>query len=342
MCREYHDLLMKMIPKFESCSTSPKQEHVSKVQDALLFTQRLFDGLIAMNDPSTETLVQPKATGEPTPGGATVDRSDQDELKPPEPADAKALEEYIPKIKRILYKRSTASERGEVQITVKYKTYFNSALADLNVLYRWKEVPTKAKKGQDLEKMRHTVITANKLREMWYITRILEPWIVNKKTWEEYKIHNQAARTLGEELEKSKDVSSTRWKKIADELAWYATNIGEPVQMFEVDEPKNQVSDVDDNDHDDSDTQTEPMGEFPLQTILTDDDSARLSRQDIGTNTGAAENVDIPLVTADDENEANTPSATTEKVDKNITTTIEEKDSLVAEKGGSTGDDDQS
>ena len=38
LCREYHDLLVGMIPRFESCSTSPNQEHVSKVQSALLFT----------------------------------------------------------------------------------------------------------------------------------------------------------------------------------------------------------------------------------------------------------------------------------------------------------------
>ena len=294
-----------------------------------------------MNNPTTGTPVPPKATGEPIPDGATVDKSDQDKLKPPEPADAIPLEEYIPKIKRILFKRSKASKQGEVCITVKYKTYFNSALDDLNVLYSWKEIHTKAKKGQDLEEMRHTVITANKLREMWHITRILEPWIVNKKTWEEYKMHSQTARTLGEELEKSEKIPNTKWKKIAEELTWYAMKIGEPIQLFEEGEPRNTVSEVDHSDDDDDGDEMEPIGEHPLQTMPTDDDSACLPRQDIGTNTGETQNVDTPLDTIDDENEVNTPQIMTEKTDENITTIAEDKDSCVASRRGSTGNEDK-
>ena len=69
LCREYHDLLLEMIPRFESCSTSPNKEHVDKVQEAFHFTGRILEGMIAMNNPSTGTPIQMWPTGEPTPGG---------------------------------------------------------------------------------------------------------------------------------------------------------------------------------------------------------------------------------------------------------------------------------
>ena len=113
LCREYHELLLEMIPRFESCSTSPNKEHVDKVQDALHFTRRMFEGMIAMNNPVAGTPSTPGSASEPAPGGTTMGHQDQDTLKPPEVADAKALEGYLPRIKRALFKRSKTCERGE-------------------------------------------------------------------------------------------------------------------------------------------------------------------------------------------------------------------------------------
>ena len=176
---------LELIPKFESCSTSPKKEYVDRAEEALHFTKRMFEGMVVMNDPTTTSKGEPARKS--TPGGAAPDR---DPLKPPEIVDANALAEYLPKIKRALFKRSQATERGEARITARYNTYFYSALADLGTIYGWKEVPTVAtfepqRVGQDFETWVHVVKTANKLREAWHVISILEPWIVNKKVWEE-------------------------------------------------------------------------------------------------------------------------------------------------------------
>ena len=249
-------------------------------------------------------------------------------MKPPEVGRCtKALEGYLPRIKRALFKRSKIREKGEARITGRYKTYFNSALTDLNVIYRWKEVPTKARKGQDFDTWRHTVITANKLREQWHVTRILEPWIVNKKVWQEYKKHNEQARILGEEIEKSKGISPDKWKEISDELTWYAMKIGDPVQLFEENEPRNRVSDANDSDDGDGDDDGDDNDGIDYQSDLpsqapTDDEMW----QDIGTNTGDVQDENTPVDMIRDDKVVETPS-TGREVDKATTAGQEDKSS---------------
>ena len=320
LCRDYHALLLELIPKFESCSTSPNKEHVDQAQEALHFTKRIIDGMVAMNDPTAPTRTEP--TGEPTPGSSAPA---QDPLKPPEIVSAYTLAEYLPRIKRALFKRSQTTERGEGRITARYKTYFNSALADLGVIYSWKDIPTAATfkpqwAGQDFETWEHTVKTANKLIEEWHVTRILEPWIVNKKVWKEYKMHHDKARDLGEEIENSKEISPDKWKEISEELAWYTMKIGNPVQLFEENEPRNRVSDVDDsgegssnNDGDNNDN-VDSQSDFPSQVPM-DDESIR---QDMGTNTGDVPNENTPVDMTGDNNKVGTPS-TEKEVDKAAT-----------------------
>ena len=222
-----------------------------------------------------------------------------------------------------MFKRSQATERGEARITAKYNDYFYSALADLGTIYRWKDIPTVATfkpqwVGQDFETWVHVVKTANKLREAWHVIRILEPWIVNKKAWDEYRTHYNIIRVLGEDIEKSRNISPARWKEILEELAWYTTKIGKPVQLFEKNEPRIRVSDVDEsgegssgNDGDNNDN-VDNQSDIPSQAP-TDDES---TRQDIGTNTGTVPSENTPVHTTRDNNEEVDRTTTTEQTDR--------------------------
>ena len=310
LCREYHALLLDLIPKFESFSTSPKKEYVERAEEALHLNKRLIEGMIALNDP-TATLKEEPAR-KPTPGGAG---SEQDPLKPPEIADYNSLEEYIPKIKRALFKRSQITERGEARITTRYGDYLYSALSDLNHICCWKNVPTRATfepewRGQDFEMCVHVVKTANKLREGSFVLRILEPWIVNKKVWEEYMTHYKTIRALGEEIEKLKDVPPDCWKKISEELAWYTMNIGKPIQLFEENEPRIRVDDADKSseagggDDGDNGDNVDNQSDMPLQA----DDG--MTQQDMATNTGEIPSENTPAGTDTDTDKMNVTERT--------------------------------
>ena len=322
LCRQFHDTLLDLIPKFESCSSSPKQEYVDQAEEALQFNKRMLDGLIAMNKPIVETPKKPGATNKTT----------KDPLVPPEVADAKSLEEYLPRIKRVLYKRAEeypgSLGRGEARISARYKTYFNSALANLNALYNWKEVPTKARKGLDLETWGHVVLTANKLREIYHVTRILMPWIVSKNVWEVYKSHHERSRMFGAEIEKAKDIPEERWAEISEELSWYATRIGDPIKLFEEDEPRNRVSDREDSgdnndDGDDQNNGNEYPSDFP-SLPPTDDDPVR---EDIATSTDDILGDNTPVDKTGEDQTKETPSVADQKEkDSSETTGTELKD----------------
>ena len=295
-CKEHLALLTDMLPKFESCTGQPDQKHVDSVLKAIFFKNTLLEGRTPMDKPDggDEMMQRSMIFGSDSSSGGKQDPKPIQSLEPPSPSNAAELEKYIPMIKRVLYQRSTSDKTaGDVKMTDRYRTYLDSAIDDLGIIYCYKAIPTKVKQGEKLNAEIRRVRTANQLQEIYHVTRIIAPWLAEKSIWKQFNAHHESARKFGAQIERTKNPEESLYQEISSEFLWYSRMIGQDFKMFAEDDIFERIESEGENDeHDPGDLgeMGEPQtGDTPSETPQSEPVGSRARQrgtQGTGTNTG--------------------------------------------------------